>query len=72
MNVELKFKQEMKSGKKAAGQKKCEIIFDVMKKRLELEKMGASKEYLDKYFRITPLAKKDDSSSGDQSDSSAD
>jgi len=43
-----------------------------MKKRLELEKMGASKEYLDKYFPITPLAKKDDSSSGEQSDSSSD
>ena len=67
-----KFKREMKAEKKAAGQKKCEIIFDVMKKRLELEKMGASKEYLNKYFPITPLAKKDDSSSGEQSDSSSD
>jgi hypothetical protein len=67
-----KLKREMKAEKKAASEKQREIIFDVMKKRLELEKMGASKEYLDKYFRITPLAKKDDSSSGEQSETSSD
>jgi hypothetical protein len=67
-----KFKLEKDAVKKAANQKQHDVIFDVLKKWIVLEKMGASKEYLEKYFWVTHLAKIYDlEDSSDDADSSS-
>ena len=61
----LKLKQQLWEQEKE--QKERERVYDTIKKRLELEKLGVSQERLDKYFRLTPLGKLDDTVENDDS-----
>jgi hypothetical protein len=65
----LKLKQQLWEQEKE--QKERERVYDTIKKRMELEKLGVSQERLDKYFRLTPLNKKDDAEEDDNSSSSS-
>jgi hypothetical protein len=65
----LKLKQQILENEKE--QKERDRIYDTMKKRMELEKLGVSKERLDKYFRLTPLTKEDKEADSDSSISSS-
>jgi hypothetical protein len=62
-NKALKLKQQILEQEKE--QKDRDRIYDTLKKRMELEKMGVSKERLDKYFRLTPLTKLDNDADSD-------
>jgi hypothetical protein len=48
----LNIKQQM--WKVEVDQRKRERVYDTIKKRMELEKLGVSPTKLDKYFRLTP------------------
>jgi hypothetical protein len=65
----LKLKQELWEQEKE--QKERERVYDTIKKRMELEKLGVSQERLDKYFRLTPLNKLDDTDEDNRSSSSS-
>ncbi len=65
----MKLKQELWEQEKE--QKERERVYDTIKKRMELEKLGVSKERLDKYFRLTPLNKLDDTDEDNRSSSSS-
>ncbi len=59
------------------NQKERDRVYDTIKKRMELEKLGVSPTKLDKYFRLTPHKSTnseealDDDCSSSSSDSSA-
>lgn len=53
-------------------QKERERIFDTLKKRSELEKLGISQDRLDKYFRLTPIGKIEHNADNDDSSSCSD
>jgi hypothetical protein len=59
----LKLKQQLWEQEKE--QKERDHVYDTIKKRLELEKLGVSQERLDKYFRLTPVSKFDDAVESD-------
>jgi hypothetical protein len=61
----LKLKQQLWEQEKQ--QKERERVYDTIKKRLNLEKLGVSQERLDKYFRLTPLGKTDNTVESDES-----
>ncbi len=65
----LKLKQQLWEQEKE--QKKRERIYDMIRKQMELERLGVSQEQLDKYFRLTPLSKLDDAVEDDSSSSSS-
>ncbi len=65
----LKLKQQLWEQEKE--QKERERVYDTIKKRMELEKLGVSQERLDKYFRLTPLSKRDNTLEEDSSSSSS-
>jgi hypothetical protein len=52
----LDIKQQM--WKVEVEQKERDRLYDTIKKRMELEKLGVSPTKLDKYFRLTPQKKK--------------
>jgi hypothetical protein len=65
----LKLKQQLWEQEKE--QKERERVYDTIKKRMELEKLGVSQERLDKYFRLTPISKLDDAIESDNASSSS-
>ena len=66
---EKKLHLEMKRETKKAEKEQRDRIFDILKQRSELEKMGVSVAYIDKYFRLSPqgVAKNSATSSDDSS-----
>ena len=51
---EKKFKLKLKNDEKKLEKAERDRIFDILKQRKKLEKMGVSQRYIDKYFSVSP------------------
>lgn len=51
---EKKFKLKLKNDEKKLEKAERDRIFDILKQRKKLKKMGVSQRYIDKYFSVSP------------------